>query len=83
VWRHTPLIPELGRLNQSDFCKFKASLVYIARPCVKQRASKQTNKTHRENKNETKRERRTREVRRERRGKVKKRWRGRGTQPED
>jgi hypothetical protein len=27
LWRHTPLIPALGRKRQADLCKFKASLV--------------------------------------------------------
>jgi hypothetical protein len=25
LWRHTPLIPALGRKRQADLCKFKAS----------------------------------------------------------
>jgi hypothetical protein len=32
---HTPLILALGRLKQEG-CKFKASLDYLARPCLKQ-----------------------------------------------
>jgi hypothetical protein len=33
MW-HTPVIPALGRLRQEDL-KFKASLVYIVKPCLK------------------------------------------------
>jgi hypothetical protein len=34
AWRHTSVIPALGRLKQKD-CKFEASLCYIAKPCLK------------------------------------------------
>ena len=50
VWWHTPVISVLGRLRQEDRCKFetslgyksepKASLSYIARPCLKKKKKK-------------------------------------------
>jgi hypothetical protein len=36
VWWCAPGIPALGRLKQED-CKFKASLSYITRPCLKKK----------------------------------------------
>ena len=54
-WWHTPLIPALGKERQTDFCEFKASLVYRAssrtgskateKPCLQKQKEKQTNKT--------------------------------------
>jgi hypothetical protein len=36
VHRYTPVLPPLGRLSQKDL-KFKDSLGYIARPCLKRK----------------------------------------------
>jgi ubiquinone/menaquinone biosynthesis C-methylase UbiE len=42
VWWYTSVIPVLGRLKQED-CKFKASLGYTVRVCLKQNKMKQIN----------------------------------------
>jgi hypothetical protein len=36
AWWHTPIIPALRRLLEEDL-KFKASLGYVARPCLKKK----------------------------------------------
>jgi hypothetical protein len=36
VWWYTGIISALGRLRQND-CKFKASLAYLGRPCLKKK----------------------------------------------
>jgi hypothetical protein len=41
VWGPMPSISALGRQKQSPFCKIKASLVYMERPCLKKRNIKQ------------------------------------------
>jgi hypothetical protein len=38
-----PVIPALRRLRQED-CKFKVSLAYIVRPCLKKLVQKNTGK---------------------------------------
>jgi hypothetical protein len=43
VWWCPPIIPVLGRLRQKD-SKFKDSLGYIARPCLKKKMQEK-NKT--------------------------------------
>ena len=35
MWWYMPLILALRRQRQVDLCKFKASLVYTGRPCLK------------------------------------------------
>jgi hypothetical protein len=39
VWWCTPVIPAFRNLRQED-CKFKASLGYIERPCLKKQNNK-------------------------------------------
>jgi hypothetical protein len=39
VWWHTPEFPALRRLRQED-SKFKASLGYTAKPCLKNQKKK-------------------------------------------
>jgi hypothetical protein len=44
VWQSMPVVPAFQRLRQENR-KFRASLSYIAKPCVKREKAKQNNKT--------------------------------------